>query len=204
MAKTRKTAKQSSTSRAASDAASQADDLSASIGASAEQIWLAGVGAFGRAQVEGSRLFESLVKDGVGLEKTARSFAGERATEMRDAVESRVDKARGRASESWTRLEKLFEARVQRVLVTLGVPARDELDRMDARIDALAAKPRQNGRAATAKTPRKASVKKAAKAAPAKKVATERVAKTVAGKTTATQTAPRKATRKAATLAGTR
>ena len=49
-----------------------------SITESAQQIWLAGMGAFNRAQSEGSKLFETLVRDGLSLEQTARKFAGHR------------------------------------------------------------------------------------------------------------------------------
>ena len=49
---------------------------------SAQQIWLAGMGAFGRAQEEGTKLFEGLVKEGMGLEQTMRKFAGGRAEDL--------------------------------------------------------------------------------------------------------------------------
>src|SRR5690606_41942059 len=63
------------------------------------QIWLAGVGAFGRAQAEGTKLFEGLVKEGLNLEQTARRFAGNRTNVVRDVVENRVDQARERATD---------------------------------------------------------------------------------------------------------
>src|SRR3546814_8122501 len=83
---------------------------------SAQQIWLAGVGAFGRAQAEGTKLFEGLVKEGLNLEQTARKFADHRGNAVRDVVENRVDQARERATDTWDRLEKVFEDRVQRAL----------------------------------------------------------------------------------------
>ena len=72
---------------------------------SAQHIWLAGMGAFNRAQSEGSKLFETLVRDGLSLEQTARKFAGSRAGVVRDAVEGRVDQARERAADTWDKLE---------------------------------------------------------------------------------------------------
>ena len=36
---------------------------------SAQQIWLAGLGAFAKMQQEGSKAFEALVKDGAGMQK---------------------------------------------------------------------------------------------------------------------------------------
>ena len=50
----------------------QAEQLSKRLGESAQQVWLAGVGAFGRAQAEGTKLFETLVKEGLSLEQITR------------------------------------------------------------------------------------------------------------------------------------
>ncbi|HST45673.1 MAG TPA: phasin family protein [Luteimonas sp.] len=154
MAKFKSTAKKNSGGRAApagDDAGSGAERLSASLTGSAQQIWLAGVGALGRAQAEGNRLFEGLVRDGVTLEKTARSFAGHRAEVVREVVETGVGQARERATDTWDRLEKVFEDRVQRALVALGVPGREDLRDLSGRVDALTAELRkQNARAGAA------------------------------------------------------
>ena len=74
MAKLKKSAKKSSAGSAGAQA--QAERLSKTLSESAQQIWLAGVGAFSRAQAEGGKLFEALVKEGMTLEQTARKIAG--------------------------------------------------------------------------------------------------------------------------------
>ena len=158
MAKLKKSAKKSSAGNAGAKA--QAEHLSNTLSESAQQIWLAGVGAFGRAQAEGTKLFEALVKEGLSLEQTARKFAGGRADVVRDAVESRVGQARERAVDTWDRLEKVFEDRVQRALVKLGVPNREDLGALVDRVDALNAELRKIG-GAPAKAARKTPVKKA-------------------------------------------
>jgi len=135
MAKLKKSAKKSSAGAAGAQA--QAERLSKTLSESAQQIWLAGVGAFSRAQAEGGKLFEALVKEGMTLEQTARKIAGGRADVVREAVENRVGQARGRAVDTWDRLEKVFEDRVQRALVKLGVPNRDDLNALVARVDTL-------------------------------------------------------------------
>ncbi|HRN61094.1 MAG TPA: phasin family protein [Luteimonas sp.] len=200
MAKFKKTAKKSSSAgKAKSDADAQAhaEGLSKSLSDSAQQIWLAGVGAFGRAQAEGTKLFEGLVKEGLKLENTARRFAGQRADDVRDAVENRVGQARERAADTWDRLETVFEDRVQKALVKLGVPGRDDLHDLSQRVDGLTAElRRQRGGAAPRKTAKKAPAKKApAKKATAKKAATK---KAPARKPAAAKAAkvPRKAARK--------
>lgn len=179
MAKFKKTAKKTarkSPSAGKADAQAQAERLSKSLSESAQQIWLAGVGAFGRAQAEGTKLFEGLVKEGLTLENTARRFAGKRADVVRDAVENRVGQARERAADTWDRLEKVFEDRVQKALVQLGVPGREDLRDLADRVDGLTAElRRQRGggnprRAAAKQAPagRTAVAKKAARKAPAK------------------------------------
>ncbi len=93
---------------------------------SAHQIWLAGLGAFARAQAEGGRLFESLVRDGHEIEERTRRAAG-------DTVES----VRGRTGGQWDRIERVFEERVQQALTRLGVPTRADIQALTAQVEAL-------------------------------------------------------------------
>ena len=180
MAKLKKTARKTASAKD-SNLQDQAERLSKNLGESAQQVWLAGVGAFGRAQAEGNKLFESLVKEGLSLEQITRKVAGGKVEAVRDVVETKVDQARGRASDTWDRLEKVFEDRVQRALRRLDVPSREDLSSLIDRVDSLNGELRKRGgsaaprKAATRNTaaakkapaaPRKATAKKAA---PAKK-----------------------------------
>ena len=61
-----------------------------SIVESAQHIWLAGLGAFAKAQDEGTRLFEALVREGVSLEQKTRKMTAGKAEEARGAVEAAV------------------------------------------------------------------------------------------------------------------
>lgn len=207
MATSRKTANQKTTHKssgkggnAGSDSAqaqaqAQAERLSRSLSESAQQIWLAGVGAFGRAQVEGTRLFEGLVKEGVGLEQTARKFAGGQAEVMRGAVQSGVGIARGRAVDTWDRLEKVFEDRVHRALIQIGVPDRDDLADLSRRIDTLNAQLRKHdgGKTTAAKPSRPA--KKTTTRKPVAKKASRPAAKKVARPATAKKSGAKKSAR---------
>ena len=189
MAKLKKTARKtaSGTKQASQD---QAERLGKSITESAQQIWLAGMGAFNRAQAEGGKLFESLVRDGLSLEQTARKLAGNRANVVRDVVEGRVGQARERAVDTWDKLEKVFEDRVQRALVKLGVPGRDDLNALTQRVERLTEELRKaNG--GSASKPAKAPRKPAAPAAP-------KVAKAARKTTKTTKAAARKAAKAAA------
>ncbi|HTD28139.1 MAG TPA: phasin family protein, partial [Xanthomonadaceae bacterium] len=129
---------------------------------SAQHIWMAGVGAFNRAQEEGTRLFEALVKEGMNIESKTRKLATGKVDAVRDAVEERVGQVRGRAADTWDRLEKVFEERVQRALTRLGVPGREEIAALIDRVDQL-------NRELRKLSPVPAHSKAAKKAAPAKK-----------------------------------
>lgn len=188
MAKFKKTTTRKTSAKAkAADASAQAERLSSTLSESAQQIWLAGVGAFSRAQAEGTKLFEGLVKEGLNLEQHMRKFAGGRAEAVRDVVENRVGQARERATDTWDKLEKVFEDRVQRALVKLGVPSREDLTDLSQRVDALTTElRRQNGGAA--KPARKAAARKPAaktKAAPAAKAPAKRAPRKAKAKTEA-------------------
>ena len=183
MAKLKKSARKTP---AASASKAQAERLGKSITESAQQIWLAGMGAFNRAQAEGGKLLESLVRDGLSLEQTARKFTGARADMVRDAVEGSVGQARERAADTWDKLEKVFEDRVQRALVKLGVPGRDDLNALTHRVERLTeelrkangAVPKQAAKAprkTAAKAPARKSAKPAAKA-PAKRASARKAA----------------------------
>ena len=121
----------------AADIQARAEQVSRSLVESAQQIWMAGVGAFTRAQGEGSKMFEALVKEGMNIEKTTRKLASGKVDAVRDAVEDRVGVVRERTVDSWDKLEKVFEDRVQRALNRLGIPGRDELNALTARVEAL-------------------------------------------------------------------
>jgi poly(hydroxyalkanoate) granule-associated protein len=163
MAKFKKTAKKTARATKATKATSkQAEQLSKTLSESAQQVWLAGVGAFSRAQTEGTKLFEALIKEGLKLENNALKFAGGQADAVRGAVESKVGQARERATDTWDRLEKVFEDRVQRALTKLGVPGRDDLAELTRKVDTLTAELRKQGGKPAAKKAAKVVKKKPA------------------------------------------
>ncbi len=108
-----------------------------SIMESAQQIWLAGLGAFAKAQGQGGAMFETLLKEGSTLEQKTRKLATGKVDDVRDAVESSVTQVRERTQETWDRLEQVFEDRVSRALAKLGVPGKKELDDLLKRVNEL-------------------------------------------------------------------
>lgn len=107
------------------------------------------------------------MKEGSTIETATRKLATGRVDAVRDAVEERVGTVRERAVDTWDRLEKVFEERVQRALTRLGVPSREDLVELTERVDQLTRALKQRGAAPAAKPAAKAPAK-AAKKAPAK------------------------------------
>ncbi|GLR14577.1 phasin family protein [Chitinimonas viridis] len=93
---------------------------------SANQIWLAGLGAFAKAQGEGVKAFDGLVEAGKQVEEKSRKSAEEKVV----AVTSK-------ATETWDKLEQVFQDRVARALNALGVPSNKDLADLNKRIDEL-------------------------------------------------------------------
>jgi poly(hydroxyalkanoate) granule-associated protein len=167
MAKLKKSTRKSpAAAPSPADLQAKAEQLSRGLAESAQHIWLAGVGAFQRAQHEGSKLFDALVKEGSTFETATRKLATGRVDAVRDAVEERVGTVRERAVDTWDRLEKVFEERVQRALTRLGVPSREDLVELTARVDELTRALKQRG-AAPATAPSKPAAKAATKPAKA-------------------------------------
>ena len=54
------------------------NQVAAMVKDSAQQIWLAGMGAFSKAQAEGGKVFEALMKEGMALQKKTQGLAEER------------------------------------------------------------------------------------------------------------------------------
>ena len=91
MAKLKKSTRTAKKSAAPADLQAKAEQLSRSLADSAQQVWLAGIGAFQRAQQEGSKLFDALVKEGASFEAVTRKLATGRVDAVRDAASTLLD-----------------------------------------------------------------------------------------------------------------
>jgi poly(hydroxyalkanoate) granule-associated protein len=144
----------------AQSTANEASGLGKTVMDSAQQIWLAGLGAFAKAQEEGGKLFDSLVKEGAALDAKTRKFTEAKVAEARGNVESTLGQVRERSQETWDKLEKVFEDRVSRALGRLGIPGREELKTLTKRVEDLSREVRKlNDKPA----PAKRAAKKAAR-----------------------------------------
>jgi poly(hydroxyalkanoate) granule-associated protein len=168
-----------------------AAQLSESVKDSAQQIWQAGLGAFTRAQAEGSKAFESLVKEGVGIQRKTQAAAEEKISEASAKVSNLANGITSKANGQWDKLENIFEERVAKALNKLGVPSAKDVNALIARIDELNKAVQKlsvkapAAKTAPAKTPAKAksaaTKTPAKKAAAKKKAASDKVATTASG-----------------------
>jgi poly(hydroxyalkanoate) granule-associated protein len=144
---------------------------------SAQQIWLAGLGAFAKAQAEGGKMFEALVKDGLNLQRKTQTVAEEKISEttsrlsdmasgLTSGMASKATGITSMATGQWDKLENIFEDRVAKALNKLGVPSSKEVAALTARVDALtqALQNASKKAAAPAKTVRPAAKPTAVKA----------------------------------------
>jgi poly(hydroxyalkanoate) granule-associated protein len=146
--------------------------MAENIKASAQQIYLAGLAQFGKAQQEGGKVFEGLVKEGLAIQRRTQSAAEERITEVTSKASSMANEVTAKATGQWNKLEDIFEDRVARALNKMGVPTAKDIQALIARVDALAQKTGKSAAQpvrAAAKTV-KAKTTAVAKKAPAKRV----------------------------------
>ena len=156
--------------------------LKGSVKDSAQQIWQAGLGAFNKAQAEGSKAFEALVKEGVSLQRKTQSVAEEKISEATTKMSTMATDISSKASGQWDKLENIFEDRVAKALNKLGVPSAKDVNALIARIEELNKSVQKlSTKESAPKAAAKTAPAKAVKAAPAKavKAAPKAVAKAI-------------------------
>ena len=118
-------------------AAKSSAQLANTVKESAQQIWLAGLGAFSKAQEEGGKVFEALVREGVSIQRKTQEVAEGKLSEASTRMSAMATDLSSKASGQWDKLETIFEERVSRALQKLGVPTAREIDALTARVEEL-------------------------------------------------------------------
>jgi poly(hydroxyalkanoate) granule-associated protein len=113
--------------------AKKGKEVPAELRASAQKIWLAGLGALAVAEEEGSKLFKNLVKKGETLEGRGKV----KVDKLRDELDAQVGKARAKANETWDKLEETVDEKVTAALHKLGVPSKEEIHKLTRRVEEL-------------------------------------------------------------------
>ena len=147
-------------------------DMGDNVKAQAQEIWLAGLGAFSKAQQEGGKMFQTLVDDGVNMQRNAQKAAEakiaeatEKMTSMAQQFTQQASVLGQKATGQWDRLESIFEERVAKALTRMGVPQADALAALEARVAALEAQLNTAADKTSARTVAKTAVKASAKTA---------------------------------------
>ena len=134
------------------------------------QIWLAGLGAYSKVSKDGSKLFDTLVKDGEKAEKAAKSGDAKQADALKASVESsagttrsRVEEVKDRAIGKWGELEEAFDKRLNSAISRLGVPSRNEVKALNDKVELLTRQLEALTGVSSKATVKKAAAKPAAK-----------------------------------------
>lgn len=158
------------------------------------------MGIYSKIDADGSKLFDTLVKDGEKAEKLAKSSV-DSAKATAKSASSRVSDVKDRALGKWGELEEAFDKRLNSAISRLGVPSRNEVAALHKQVDTLTKQiEKLTGASVTpiSKKPAasKAAAKPLAKAAP--KAAAKPAAKTAAAKPAAKPAAKTAAAKPAA------
>jgi poly(hydroxyalkanoate) granule-associated protein len=194
-------------SNGGSGAAMLDSQFAQSVKDSAQQIWSAGLGAFSKAQGEGSKVFEALVKEGMNAQKRTQAVAEEKFVAMAGKVSDLAGDVSSKAGKQWDKMEAIVEDRIAQALKRLGVPSTKDLEALNRRIDALSKGAKPAPKPAAAPKPTVKTVKPVAKAVtkpvakPAAKASIQPAAKTAAKATPAITAVTKPVAKKAAKVA---
>ncbi|KFX71348.1 poly(3-hydroxyalkanoate) granule-associated protein PhaI [Pseudomonas taeanensis MS-3] len=105
----------------------------------ARKIWLAGLGAYAKAGHEGSEYFKELIKTGETVEKQGKQLVTEQVDAANSQIDSVKSSVRGKVDVQLDKIEKAFDARVASGLNRIGIPSKQDVDALSAKLDALSA-----------------------------------------------------------------
>ena len=110
----------------------------------ARKIYLAGRGAYAKAGTEGAGYLKDLVKAGESVEKQGKQLVDEQVEaansqidSVKDNVKDRVAEVKGKVEGQFEKVEKAFDRRVASGLNRLGIPSKQDVDALSAKLDVL-------------------------------------------------------------------
>jgi len=108
------------------------------------QIWLAGLGAYAKAGKEGVGYIKGLVSEGAGVEQKGKKLvtvqveaANSQLDSVKQTVSNNVTSVKSKVEVQIDKLEKLFDRRVASALNRFGIPSRQDVDALSAKLDVL-------------------------------------------------------------------
>lgn len=108
------------------------------------QIWLAGLGAYAKAGKEGVGYIKGLVSAGEGVEQKGKKLvtvqveaANSQLDSVKQTVSNNVTSVKSKVEVQIDKIEKLFDRRVASALNRFGIPSRQDVDALSAKLDVL-------------------------------------------------------------------
>ncbi|WP_417661846.1 phasin family protein [Pseudomonas sp.] len=112
----------------------------------ARKIWLAGLGAYAKAGQEGVEYLKELIKTGEGVERKGKKIVDEQVDaansqidSVKSNVRSNVSSVKGKVELQLDKIEKAFDTRVASALNRIGIPSKQDIDVLSAKLDELSA-----------------------------------------------------------------
>ncbi len=112
----------------------------------ARKIYLAGLGAYAKAGAEGVEYFKELVKAGEGVESKGKKLVDEQVEaansqieSVKQSVNSNVTSVKGKVEVQLDKIEKAFDTRVASALNRIGIPSKQDVEALSAKLDELSA-----------------------------------------------------------------
>ena len=116
----------------------------ADVKAYARKVWLAGLGAYAKAGAEGAGYVKELIKAGEGIEKQGKKLVSEQVDAANSQIESQlkgvkssVSEVKGKVEVQFDKIEKAFDGRVASALNRLGIPSKQDVEALSAKLDEL-------------------------------------------------------------------
>lgn len=106
------------------------------------KLWLAGLGAYAKAGQEGLDYFHTLVRLGEQAQQRGRQQVSEQvgaANGQFDDVRNSVSVVKNQVAARVEKIEQAFDSRVAGALNRLGIPARQDIQALSAKLDELSA-----------------------------------------------------------------
>lgn len=108
----------------------------------ARKVWLAGLGVYAKAGKEGLDYLRELVRIGEEAEQRGKKQVNEQvevANGQIDEARSRVSVVKNKVAARIEKIEQAFDSRVAGALNRLGIPARQDIEALSAKLDELSA-----------------------------------------------------------------
>ncbi len=147
-----------------------------------ENVYLAGLGAFANAQKMGTETFDALIKDGEKFRKEASKrterLIDEAQSNLREMGEDAQDRAEGlldrvRERSKFDKLQGAFDKRVADTMDRLNVPSKNDIDKINKKLNKILRSIEAQGKPATTKR-KTASKKTASKKTSSKKTVSKK------------------------------